>query len=86
MTMGKGVQYACVVFLCTMSIRSSLCTPTDTLQHTLPSPRQTVVHCCAAQNFVEFLKDLTELGASFEIADDKGMEPLGFGIYKVCLS
>jgi len=35
-------------------------------------PRQTVVHYCATQNFVEFLQDLTEMGASFEIADDKG--------------
>ena len=37
--------------------------------------RQTVIHFCAAQNFVEFLQDLAELGASIDLADNKG-EPL----------
>lgn len=34
--------------------------------------RQTVIHFCAAQNFVEFLQDLAELGASIDLADNKG--------------
>lgn len=42
------------------------------------SPRQTVIHFCAAQNFVEFLQDLAELGASIDIADNKGTEALLF--------
>lgn len=36
------------------------------------SNRQTVIHFCAAQNFVEFLQDLAELGASVDMADNKG--------------
>lgn len=38
----------------------------------LPNFRQTVIHFCAAQNFVEFLQDLAELGASIDLADNKG--------------
>ena len=38
----------------------------------LSSHRQTVIHFCAAQNFVEFLQDLAELGASIDLADNKG--------------
>ena len=34
--------------------------------------RQTVIHFCAAQNFVEFLQDLAELGASVDLADNRG--------------
>ena len=34
--------------------------------------RQTVIHFCAAQNFVEFLHDLADLGASIDLADNKG--------------
>lgn len=34
--------------------------------------RQTVIHFCASQNFVEFLQDLAELGASIDLADNKG--------------
>lgn len=37
-----------------------------------PNFRQTVIHFCAAQNFVEFLQDLAELGASIDLADNKG--------------
>jgi hypothetical protein len=33
---------------------------------------QTVIHFCASQNFVEFLQDLAELGASIDLADNKG--------------
>ena len=36
------------------------------------SSRQTVIHFCAAQNFVEFLHDLSELGATIDLADNKG--------------
>lgn len=37
-----------------------------------PDYRQTVIHFCAAQNFVEFLQDLADLGASVDLADNKG--------------
>ena len=40
--------------------------------------RQTVIHFCAAQNFVEFLQDLAELGASVDLADNKGGLSLGY--------
>lgn len=34
--------------------------------------RQTLIHYCAANNFIEFLHDLTELGAAIDIADNRG--------------
>ena len=37
-----------------------------------------MIHFCAAQNFVEFLQDLAELGASIDIADNKGLYYLLF--------
>ena len=39
-------------------------------------PRQTVIHYCAAQNFVEFLHDLADLGAAVDLADTRGLTPL----------
>ena len=38
--------------------------------------RQTAMHYCAAQNFVEFLVDLAELGASIDTHDDRELTPL----------
>ena len=35
---------------------------------------QTVIHYCAANNFIEFIQDLIELGAAIDIADDKGKD------------
>lgn len=40
------------------------------------SCRQTVIHYCAAQNFVEFLHDLADLGAAVDLADTRGLTPL----------
>jgi hypothetical protein len=37
-----------------------------------PPCSQTVIHYCAANNFIEFIQDLIELGAAIDIADDKG--------------
>ena len=37
---------------------------------------QTVIHYCAAQNFVEFLHDLADMGASIDLADSRGFTPL----------
>lgn len=34
------------------------------------------MHYCAAQNFVEFLNDLADLGASIDLIDDRGYTPL----------
>ncbi len=34
------------------------------------------MHYCAAQNFVEFLTDLVELGGSIDLIDDRGYTPL----------
>lgn len=34
------------------------------------------MHYCASQNFVEFLGDLADLGASVDIIDDRGFTPL----------
>ena len=31
------------------------------------------MHYCAAQNFVEFIHDLAELGAPIDSADERGM-------------
>lgn len=38
--------------------------------------RQTVIHYCAAQNFVEFLHDLADLGATIDLPDSRGLTPL----------
>lgn len=35
-----------------------------------------MIHYCAAQNFVEFLHDLADLGATIDIADSRGLTPL----------
>ena len=35
-----------------------------------------MIHYCAAQNFVEFLNDLAEMGATIDIADGRGLTPL----------
>ncbi len=34
------------------------------------------MHQCAAQNFVEFLNELADMGASIDIIDDRGFTPL----------
>ena len=34
------------------------------------------MHYCAAQNFIEFLGDLADLGASIDAIDDRGFTPL----------
>ena len=44
--------------------------------HSPFSCRQTVIHYCAAQNFVEFLHDLADLGAAIDLADTRGLTPL----------
>lgn len=37
------------------------------------------MHYCAAQNFVEFLVDLADMGASIDVLDDRGFTPLHLG-------
>lgn len=34
------------------------------------------MHYCAAQNFVEFLVDLADMGAAIDYIDDRGFTPL----------
>lgn len=34
--------------------------------------RQTVMHYCAAQNFVEFIHDLADMGAPIDTLDERG--------------
>lgn len=78
MTMGEcavvvGTNRLCVhILLWSMFTGSSPSIGEAKLIPTPPSLRQTVIHFCAAQNFVEFLQDLAELGASIDIADNKG--------------
>ena len=35
-----------------------------------------MIHYCASQNFVEFLHDLADLGATIDIVDGRGLTPL----------
>ncbi len=42
------------------------------LKKVLLISRQNVIHYCTANNFIEFLQDLAELGAAVDSADDKG--------------
>ena len=44
--------------------------------YSTPPCSQTVIHYCAAQNFVEFLHDLAEMGAAIDLADGRGLTPL----------